>query len=290
MSLSDQAPAPDASPRDGDFELVTLRNGSRAVRHLGHGEVMHPSVGPWQEALRLYVEQPRLAERLRQPGPPLVILDVGLGAATNAVAALSCARALGAERRRPLEVVSLEVDLAPLRLALADAAGFPFLQPFHEAAQALMRDGLWEEEGLRWRLHLGNAVHHLEAALPPAELVLFDPFSPASNPEMWTEAVLSRVRARCREDGEGALLMTYSAATPTRVTLLLAGFYVGAGVSTGTKGETTVAATRLEALEAPLGERWLERWRRSSSRAPHGAPLTPEVEERLLAHPQWRSR
>ena len=80
------------NPRDGDFELVTLRNGSRAVRHLGHGEVMHPAVGPWQEALRLYVEQPRLAERLRTPGERLVIHDVGLGAATNAVAALTCAR------------------------------------------------------------------------------------------------------------------------------------------------------------------------------------------------------
>src|SRR5262245_7686328 len=133
--------APGGNPRDGDFELVTLRNGARAVRHLGHGEVMHPSVGPWQEALRLYVEQPRLAERLRQPGPPLVILDVGLGAATNAVAALTRARELGPERHRALEVISLEVDLAPLRLALADPVGFPFLQPFRDAAEALMRDG-----------------------------------------------------------------------------------------------------------------------------------------------------
>jgi tRNA U34 5-methylaminomethyl-2-thiouridine-forming methyltransferase MnmC len=276
--------------RDGDFEVVTLRNGARAVKHLGHGEVMHPSVGPWQEAQRLYVEQPRLAERLRQPGPPLVILDVGLGAATNAVAALTCARELGPERRRALELVSLEVDLAPLRLALADPAGFSFLQPFRAPAEALMREGLWEEEGLRWRLLLGNALSHLEGPLPLVDLVSFDPFSPAANPEMWTEAVLSRVRARCREDGEGALLMTYSAATPTRVTLLLAGFYVGAGLSTGTKGETTVAATRLEALQAPLGERWLERWRRSSARAPHGAELTPEIEARVLAHPQWRAR
>lgn len=278
------------NPTDGDFELVTLRNGHRAVRHLGHGEVMHPSVGPWEEARRLYVEQPRLAERLRTPGPALVIHDVGLGAATNAVAALTAARELGTERRRALEIISFEVDLAPLRLALADAAGFPFLQPFREAAEALMRDGVWEADGLRWRLHLGNALTHLDAALPLADLVLFDPFSPASNPEMWTEAVLARVRAHCRMDGEGALLMTYSAATPTRVTLLLAGFYVGAGHSTGTKGETTVAATRLESLEAPLGDRWLERWRRSSSRAPHGAPLTPEAEARLLAHPQWRPR
>jgi tRNA U34 5-methylaminomethyl-2-thiouridine-forming methyltransferase MnmC len=278
------------NPRDGDFELVTLRNGARAVRHLGHGEVMHPSIGPWQEALRLYVEQPRLAERLRQPGPPLVILDVGLGAATNAVAALTCARELGHERRRALELISLEVDLAPLRLALADPSGFPFLQPFREPAEALMREGTWHEEGLRWTLHQGDAPPFLEGPLPPADLVFFDPFSPAANPAMWTEAVLSRVRARCREEEEGALLMTYSAATPTRVTLLLAGFFVGAGVSTGTKGETTVAATRLGALEAPLGARWLERWRRSSARAPHGGQLTPEVQVRLLAHPQWAPR
>ena len=276
-----------SNPRDGDFELVTLRNGARAVRHLGHGEVMHPSVGPWQEALRLYVEQPRLAERLRVPGEPLVIHDVGLGAATNAVAALTCARALGAERRRELELVSFEVDLAPLRLALADAAGFPFLQPFREAAEGLMREGVWAGEGVRWRLHLGDAQGWLGAGLPRADLVFFDPFSPASNPDMWTVPVLQRIREGCREDGQGALLLTYSAATPTRVTLLLAGFYVGAGLSTGTKGETTVGATRREALEAPLGERWLERWNRSSSRAPHGEALTPELEARVLAHPQW---
>jgi hypothetical protein len=194
------------------------------------------------------------------------------------------------ERRRALELVSLEVDLAPLRLALADAAGFPFLQPFREAAEALMRDGMWEGEGVRWRLHLGDAQGLLRAELPRADLVFFDPFSPASNPEMWTTAVLSRVRECCREEGEGALLLTYSAATPTRVTLLLAGFYVGAGASTGTKGETTVAATRRDSLASPLGERWLERWRRSSSRAPHGGTLTPEVEARVLAHPQWTQR
>ena len=96
-----------------------------------------------------------------------------LGAATNAVAALTCARELGAGRRRPLELVSLEVDLAPLRRALADPAGFSFLQPFREPAEALIREGTWKGEGLRWRLLLGNALSHLEG--PPA------------NPERWTE-------------------------------------------------------------------------------------------------------
>lgn len=275
-------------PRDGDFELVTLRNGSRAVRHTGHGEVMHPSVGPWLEAQRLYVEQCELARRLQGKGDPLVLLDVGLGAATNAVAALTCARDL-AGRRRALSIYSFEVDLAPLRLALADPEGFPFLVPFREACEHLMAEGAWEDEGLRWQLLRGDARGHLsEGALPPAELVFFDPFSPASNPEMWTPGTLSKVRDCCRNDEEAAaLLTTYSAATPTRVSLLLAGFYVGAGLSTGTKGETTVAALHPSALQAPLGARWLERWERSSARAPHGEPLTPALETRLRTHPQW---
>ena len=82
--------------RDGDFELVTLRSGARAVRHCGHGEVMHPAGGPWVEANRLYVEQSQLAARLTEsPSRPVCIFDIGLGAATNAVAALTCAQQLG---------------------------------------------------------------------------------------------------------------------------------------------------------------------------------------------------
>lgn len=274
-----------SGPREGDFELVSLRGGAWAVRHVGHGEVMHPAGGPWEEANRLYVRQLELARRLASPDGPLRVLDVGLGAGTNAAAVLACAREVAA--RRPLELHSLEVDLAPLRLALKSPEAFPFLEPWREAAEALASRGEWEGEGIRWRLTLGDARCAVEAVPPEQDLVLFDPFSPKANPTLWTPHFLARIRSRCREDGDGALLATYSAATPTRVSLLLAGFYVGAGASTGTKGETTLAATRLEALGAPLGSRWLERWRRSTAREPHGEPLTPEAERRVFSHPQF---
>lgn len=271
--------------RDGEFERVTLRCGARAVRHLGHGEVMHPSVGPWTEANQLYVHQPRLAELLaRSEGAPVRILDVGLGAAANAVAALTCAARLGRERR-PLELVSLERDLSPLRLALADPEGFPYLVPWRSALEAVMTHGRWSSQGLRWRLLFGDAREELARLAERFELVYFDPFSPEHNPELWRVEALARVHAVC--DAETRLI-TYSAATPTRVTLLLAGFYVGAGAPIGTKAETTVASTRLELLDRPLDKRWLERWRRSSARAPHGETLSPSHETALLAHPQWR--
>ena len=272
--------------RQGVFELVTLKSGERAVRHTGHGEVMHP-VGPWLEANRLYIDQTQLGARLGQASEdPVRILDVGLGAGTNAVAALECAKTLGVARQRELEIVSLEHDLTAIRLALDDAEGFPFLQPWREAIEALLTDGHWEVPGLSWRVLEGDAMERLSELDGVFDLIFFDPFSPESNPALWTVSFLKAMRIVAKN--KDALLVTYSAATPTRVGLLLAGFHVGAGLSTGTKGETTVAATRLTTLTEPLGDRWLTRWRRSSARAAHGEVFTPAVEDAIERHPQFR--
>lgn len=245
--------------RRGDFELVTLRNGARAVRHLGHGEVMHPSVGPWLEANRLYVEQPRLAERLRASSRPLVVWDVGLGAATNAAAVIACAKATQAAA---VELHSFERDLAPLELARADTEGFSHLVPLRDELNALASEARRAQSAhLDWRLHLGDAMSSYDAAATP-DLILYDPFSPEANPALWTAEAFAALRAVSTRD---AIAITYSASTRVRAAMLLGGFYVGQGWSIGTKSETTVAATRRELLELPLGDRWLDRVGRSTA-------------------------
>ena len=78
-----------------------------------------------------------------------------------------------------------------------------------------------------------------------------------------------------------------------RVTLLLAGFFVGAGHATGEKEETTIAANSLSLIEEPLSARWLLRARRSTSAEPlvepiyRQASLSPETWEKLRQHPQF---
>lgn len=263
---------------DGEFELVTLRNGHRAVRHKGHGEVMHPSVGPWAEANKLYVEQAQFDSIGR-----LCILDIGLGAAANAVAALTRWQQTG--RTRPLEMHSFEVDLQPLRLAVEDAEGFAFLQPWKKQLLQLMETGAVDEPALKWRLHLGDALTLLPRIDAQATLVFHDPFSPETNPTMWTPDAFKAVRAKCADEGAG--LYTYSASTRTRASMLLGGFFVGIGDPIGTKQETTVAATRREQLPRPLGAEWLKRWERSSARAPWGAELTSTHEQAIRAHRQF---
>src|SRR5262249_11949339 len=131
----------------------------------------------------------------------------------------------------------------------------------------------------------GDALAQL-GALAPQDILCFDPFSPEANPGFWTVEALTRFRAVL---APGGILSTYSASTRTRVTLLLAGFWVGAGRAVAVKSETTVASDGPGRLEQPLGARWLERWSRSSARAPHGAELTEDVERRVRGHPQFAS-
>ena len=104
---------------------------------------------------------------------------------------------------------------------------------------------------------------------------------------MWTPAAFASLRAHARSDGDGCTLFTYSAATPTRVSLLLGGFFVGTGIATGMKKETTVAATRRELLEQPLDARWLMRWERSAAQAPHGVALSDEIQRAVREHRQF---
>ena len=87
---------------------------------------------------------------------------------------------------------------------------------------------------------------------------------------------------------------TYSRSTMLRVTLLLAGFFVGAGRATGEKEETTIAANTRDLLEEPLSRNWLERARRSRSAEPlqepvyRQAPLSRDSWARLARHPQFQ--
>jgi queuine tRNA-ribosyltransferase len=292
-------------PRLGDYEIHRGPGGFNSVRQISSGEVMHSVNQPDEEANRLYVEQSCLASRLTAPsaGVPadeLVVWDVGLGAATNAMAVLRCYERCLAESGndngevtlRPLRLVSFECDLDPLRLAAGKAGYFPHVR--HQAPHAILAEGKWAHRsgGMRWELLHGDFLA-LFGAAPPPDLIFYDPFSFKTDSALWTAETFARILRACAP--KPAELYTYSAATAARVALLSAGFFVGEGVGTGPKADTTIAFTRAGGAQAHphaprlLGEEWLARWRRSSSKAP--ASLSPEAradfERRIESHPQF---
>jgi queuine tRNA-ribosyltransferase len=257
-----------------ECEIVVTRSGAEAMRDVATGELMHPVVGPLVEAATLYVAPSRLRERLERGGagdPPLVLLDVGLGAGSNAIAAWKVAESVARSARR-LEIVSFERSLGALRLAIDGEHGgaFGFEDAGLHAARELAAKGLTATERASWRLVLGELPETLDAEQDlAADVVFWDPFSPRANPELWSARAFRAVRRLCRA---GATLHTYSAATATRSALILGGFAVGEGAGTGEGKKTTVAATDGRDLDRPLDRRWLERLQRSSAPFPPDAP------------------
>ncbi len=270
------------------FELVTVQSGARSLRSREFGETFHPVVGPMAEAVELHVRQQRLVERAAETPEPFVIWDVGLGAAANAVAVLE---AFHGRRHASVILHSFDHTTAPLAFALQHAAELGYLVPHTDAAEGLLAEGFWNAGALHWQLHVGDFRQRMSTA-PPPHAILYDPYSPQSNPTLWTLEHFSAMRVRLGA-GVPCLLTNYTRSTAVRVTLLLAGFYVGRGGATGEKEETTIASNELGLLDLPLDRRWIERVHRSTRSAPLRAEnsvakrISEEDWSRLAAHPQF---
>jgi hypothetical protein len=269
-----------------EFELVTLANGVLSLRSIRNGQTFHPVVGPAAEARAVHLAGTRLLDRANACAEGgFTIWDVGLGAAANATAAIGSLLA-GCAGLGDVRLLSFDRTLDAFDFALANAALLGYPGAFRAQLETLRHDGaaivpLGSSE-LRWRLYLADFPTLVAGpeTLPPPHAVFFDPYSPAVNPEMWTLELFGALHARLRA-GVPCLLTTYTRSTAVRVTLLLAGFYVGIGPSTGEKDQTTVAANDPALLLRPLDRAWL------SAAPPAQAPISESDYARLCAHPQF---
>jgi queuine tRNA-ribosyltransferase len=266
-------------------EVVVTRSGALAMHDRSVGEVMHPIVGPRIEAEQLYLAPSRLQARLQRAAEsPFVLLDVGLGAGSNAIAAWKVSERLPASARR-LEIVSFERDLEAITLASseANAPAFGFEGEAGDAARALVARGRHETARTVWRLVSGELPATLaREPAASADMAFWDPYSPRANPTLWTMEAFVALRRLCRAD---ATVYTYCAATAARSALLLGGFAVGFGEAMREGRQTTKAALHPRDLEQPLDYRWLQRLGRSSAPFPSDAP--PDALARVAALPQF---
>lgn len=281
MSPHGTAPLP-------EFELVTVASGASTLRCRSSSETFHPGIGPIAEAEALHVRQQRLAERARSE-QDFTVWDIGLGAAANAVAAIAALR----DNPSPVELHSFEQTLSPLHFALTHRGELNYPEMHVDTFQALISHGEASVGSVRWILHLGDFRSMVrERSLPRPSAILYDPYSPATNPDLWTVEHFQSLH-RQLDPERRCSLTSYSRSTAVRVTLLMAGFFVGRGVALGEKTETTLAANTPDLLPALLEKDWLQRVRRSTKSAPlrsgaPGGPISPGDFDLLSCHPQFR--
>lgn len=278
------------------YKLVKLASGVHSVHSLAHQETFHPVIGPAAEADALYVRQLELVERLRQHKGEFVIWDVGLGAAANALTVLRETRKIPAA----ITIVSFDNTLEPLRFALEHRDSLGYFGGYEVQIEHLLRKQpilfTNDKQSITWQVHLADFPSLIARSdadpFPKPHAIMFDAFSPAKNPAMWTQPLFANI-FRLLDPMRPCVLPTYSRSTMLRVTLLLAGFFVGVGHATGEKEETTIAANTLGLIKKPLDSKWLQRAHRSGSAEPMWEPvyrqtrLSPETWERLRLHPQF---
>jgi tRNA U34 5-methylaminomethyl-2-thiouridine-forming methyltransferase MnmC len=280
------------------YQLVRLNNGICSVRSLADDETFHPVIGPVAEAEALYVNQLRLRERLKNHSGEFVIWDVGLGAAANVLTVLHATRDIACQIR----LVSFDHTIEPLKFALQHTVELGYfgdyenhLKEFLQTHRVEFQDGL---QSVDWEFRLGDFPALLTQSgakkIPKPHAILFDAYSLAKNPAMWTLPLFTNL-FQLLDPQRPCALPTYSRSTILRVTLLLAGFFVGVGHATGEKEETTIAANDLSLIAEPLDLRWLDRVRRSHRAEPMTeaiykiAPLSEESWKKLQAHPQFQN-
>jgi queuine tRNA-ribosyltransferase len=274
--------------RLGDYEIHRAWEGFASIRQISSGEIMHSRTDPIQEARQLYVEQSCLADRLQAES--LLLWDVGLGAAANAMAAIESYEESSSPR--PFRIISFENDLDSLRLALANRRNFPYLRV--DAAKAIVNGGEWSDRGLRWNLLRGDFLEGMNQA-PPPDLIFYDMFSTKTSAELWTVEIFRKLFDACA--GRAVELFTYTCSTANRAALLAAGFFLARGRNAGDKTETTIALTpaALDSARRPkrdfLSTDWLAKWERSAAKFPADIPPNerPAFEKIIRGHEQFRN-
>lgn len=278
------------------YKIVKVASGVHSVHSLVHQETFHPVVGPVAEAEALYVRQLGLAKRLQGHAGEFVIWDVGLGAAANALTVLREMRG----KEASIQLISFDNTLEPLKFALENRDSLGYLAGYEAPLERLVRDHRVSfvngKQSVKWEIHLADFPTFMSRAeaeiLPKPHAIMFDAFSPAKNPDMWTQPLFANI-FRLLDPKRPCALPTYSRSTMLRVTLLLAGFFVGVGHATGEKEETTIAANTLDVISEPLDAKWLQRAHRSGSAEPmweavyRQSKLSVETWEKLRRHPQF---
>lgn len=207
---------------DGSFSLWSPR----------FGEGFHSRRGALREARETFLAPSQLERFI--PGQRLMVVEVCVGTGTNLALLLEDCAELGLE----LEWWGLELDPAPLQLALAEPAFRSQWQPqtlktletLSERGcwqQGCWQQGCWQQGAGSGRMLWGDARQTLPQLLEQrrgqVDLIWHDAFSPQHCPQLWTVEFLGSLAELLADGGRW---ISYCSAAAVREGLRLANLNV----------------------------------------------------------------
>ncbi len=214
------------------------------------------TAGAFTEALEKFCKPAKVREKARRGKVSLFDSCFGLGYNTFTFVSEVTSENPSAE----VEVVGYEFDVKVIESSLS--LNWGKLERWKEVLRELLRNRTCQfgfltlnyfRPKLRIKVFVGEGREVLKRISPVyegfADAVFHDPFSPKVNPELWTYDFFLLLRRVIKDEG---ILATYSASTPVRKALHMAGFGVVEGVAVGRKSKSTVASPSFKTEERLL--------------------------------------
>jgi tRNA U34 5-methylaminomethyl-2-thiouridine-forming methyltransferase MnmC len=191
-------------------------DGSLTVLDTRTGSTYHSRHGARAESMHVFIQN-GLNRRLEQRPRQLRILEMGLGTGLNVLLTSIAV----ADTEVAIDYHALEAFPLPERVWQAIVA----YETAHQGMFRAIHEAPWDEAAAIGRLSLTK--HHLPLERftdsKTFDLIYYDAFEPATQPELWTEDVFHRLYALT---SAGGVLVTYCAKGSVRRAMQAAGFVV----------------------------------------------------------------
>jgi tRNA U34 5-methylaminomethyl-2-thiouridine-forming methyltransferase MnmC len=217
-----------------NVELRLTEDGSHSLLNCNLNELYHSKHGAIQESMHVFIKM-GLHKKLTLR-PSVSILEIGFGTGLNAFLTLL------ENKLSSLQIFYTALEAYPIPkekiqelnyATILSAENIFLFQKIHSCE--------WEmKTEITVNFSLTKIKSKLESAinLPNVDLIYFDAFSPAVQPELWTEEIFSKLFKCLKPEG---ILVTYSAKGEVKRNLKKAGYVVEGVSGPPGKREMTIA-------------------------------------------------
>ncbi len=190
------------------LHLIVTEDGSHTLRNDKLNETYHSVHGAIQESNHVYIKN-GLHFYVEQLLPQsLKILEVGFGTGLNAL--LTCLD----QKAKQIPIIYHAVEAFPISMEIVSQLNYPSCLGQRESLRLMLNlhEALWNEStSIRSNFDIHKFHERIETLILEREsydLVYFDAFAPAKQPDVWNFKVLSHV---IRAIKPGGVLVTYCA-------------------------------------------------------------------------------
>jgi tRNA U34 5-methylaminomethyl-2-thiouridine-forming methyltransferase MnmC len=211
---------------DSRWSICITDDGSPTLVDRELGDSMHSGCGALAETEHVYLRNSGISDRLEQRFPSRV-LEVGLGTGLGCLLTAMLANRL----QTPVDYVALENKLTPVAVVeqlrfdqqgIEPALVDDYCRVIALAGNETVAKGCLGKYGLL-SIYQSDAVAWDGNGEAAFDAVYFDPYSPSTNPDLWTASVLQRMYNLLSPNGR---LVSYCVNRQVRDTLSEVGFHV----------------------------------------------------------------